>query len=236
MQPIGFVRSCFKEKFGVARQALMVTEALGVLKLSPSQDFRLAVSGLETFSHLWVIFVFHKNLEKGWQPLISTPRTEENKLGVFASRSPHRPNPIGLSCVKIEKIDLLPRDGIEIHVSGLDILDGSPILDIKPYLPYADAISEANSGWADAEIKKYPVSFSPESLNAIDKLSEGRHPNLKGLLTQMLELDPRPTSQRKASPLEDPQSEGRKFSFRLFDFDVRWQISAAGVQVVELVK
>lgn len=234
MQPVGIVRSCFKEKFGVARQSLMVGEALGVLKLKPSQDLRLAVSGLETFSHLWVIFIFHRNLEKGWQSLISTPRTEENKFGVFASRSPHRPNPIGLSCVKIEKIDLSPCDGVEIHVSGLDILDGSPILDIKPYLPYADAIPDANSGWAGAEIKKYPVRFSTQSLEVIDKLGASRHPNLKGLLTQMLELDPRPTSQRKAIPMEAPQSEGRKFAFRLFDFDVRWQIRDAGVRVLDL--
>lgn len=235
MQPIGFVRSCFKEKFGVARQSLMIAEATGVLKLNPSPDFRLAVSGLKTFSHLWVIFIFHKNLQDGWQSLVTPPRTEENKIGVFASRSPHRPNPIGLSCVKVQKIDLSPHDGIEIHVSGLDILDESPILDIKPYLPYADAIQGANSGWAQAEIKKYPVRFSLESLDAIHKLGDSRHPNLKGLLTQMLELDPRPTSQRKAIPMEAPESEGRKFAFRLFDFDVHWQISDAGVRVMELV-
>lgn len=230
MNPIGIVQSCFTEKFGVPRQSMMVNAATGVLKFNP--EYQSAFEYLETFSHLWVIFLFHKNLEKAWKPTINPPRVSgPQRVGVFASRSPHRPNPIGLSCVKIEKINKLD---FEIHVSGLDILDGSPILDIKPYLPYADSIPDATAGWASDEILKYPVTFSPQSLTQIENINAKFHPNLKGLLIQMLELDPRPTSQRQAIPIDKVESEGRHFAFRLFDFDVQWCIQNQGVYVKTL--
>ncbi len=155
------------------------------------------------------------------------------RVGVFASRSPHRPNPIGMSCVKLEKIDLKAKGGPEVHVSGLDILDGSPLIDIKPYLPYADSIPDAKCGWASSDIPKYPVSFSEKSLISIE--NSHRHPNLKELLIQMLELDPRPTSQRQYISIEDPKSRSRKYGFRLFDFDVQWEIVNQGIHVIDLV-
>ena len=231
---IGVVQSCFAEKFGVPRQSLMVKQALGVLKFNPDPNFPMAFKDLEGFSHIWVTYVFHKNIEKGWTPTIIPPRLDgPQRVGVFASRSPHRPNPLGLSCLKIEKIDLKAKCGIEIHVSGLDILDGTPILDIKPYLPYADSVPDAKCGWASGNIPKYPVSFSTQSLDSIKKSSQ--HPNLKELLTQMLELDPRPTSQRKYVSIDDPSSKSRQYAFRLFDFDVQWQIVDQGIYVIDLV-
>lgn len=234
--PIGVVKSCFKEKFGVPRQSLMADQAFGILKLNPDPAFSLAVKDLEGFSHIWVLYVFHKNIEKGWNPTIIPPRLEgPQRVGVFASRSPHRPNPIGLSCLKLERIDHLAKGGIEIHVSGLDILDGSPLLDIKPYLSYADSIVDAKSGWAEGEIQKYPVTFSTKSLSTIEKSAKTQHPKLKELLVQMLELDPRPTSQRAAIPIGQTDSEGRRFAFRLFDFDVHWQILDQSIHVIDLV-
>ncbi|MDZ4663069.1 MAG: tRNA (N6-threonylcarbamoyladenosine(37)-N6)-methyltransferase TrmO [Pseudomonadota bacterium] len=233
---IGVIHSCFKEKFGVARQSLMMSQALGVLKLDPNPAFSLAVKDLEGFSHVWVLYVFHKNIETPWHPTVNPPRLDgPNRVGVFASRSPHRPNPIGQSALKLERIDLVAKNGIEIHVSGLDILDGSPLLDIKPYLSYADSIPEAKSGWAINAIPKYPVTFSSRSLSAIKQSATSQHPDLKELLVQMLELDPRPTSQRQALPIIEPESEGRKFAFRLFDFDVQWQIVDQGIHVVDLI-
>lgn len=214
---------------------MMIPQALGILKLNPNPAYPNALSHLTEFSHLWVIFVFHKNIEKGWRPLINPPRIEAPKqVGVFASRSPHRPNPIGMSVVKIEKIDFLAPGGIELHLSGLDILDGTPVLDIKPYLPFADSFADATLGWARQSIQKYRVEFSSESITAIQKSGSKYHPNLQALLQQMLELDPRPTSQRKRSRIDSDASEGLLFAFRIFDFDVKWKIHNKGIFVVDL--
>jgi tRNA-Thr(GGU) m(6)t(6)A37 methyltransferase TsaA len=234
-KPIGYIQSCFKEKFGVARQSMMISQARGVLKLNPDPAYLNSLSHLHEFSHIWIIFVFHKNIEKGWKPLINPPRLEApNQVGVFASRSPHRPNPIGMSVVKIEEIDFLAPGGIELHLSGLDILDGTPVLDIKPYLSYADSFVGATLGWARQSIQKYRVEFSSGSVIAIQQSGTKYHPNLQALLQQMLELDPRPTSQRKRSCIEADESEGLVFAFRIFDFDVKWKIHNKGIFVLEL--
>jgi tRNA-Thr(GGU) m(6)t(6)A37 methyltransferase TsaA len=233
--PIGYIQSCFKEKFGVARQSMMISQAQGVLKLNPDPAYRDSLNHLTEFSHLWIIFVFHKNIEKGWKPLINPPRLEApRQVGVFASRAPHRPNPIGMSVVKIEAIDFLAPGGIELHLSGLDILDGTPVLDIKPYLSFADSFADATQGWASQGIKKYWVEFSPESAKSIQASGTRYHPDLQALLQQMLELDPRPTSQRKRSSIEADESEGLVFAFRIFDFDVKWKIHNKGIFVLEL--
>lgn len=234
-QPIGYIRSCFKEKFGVARQSMMIPQARGVLKFRPEPAFGDALRHLAEFSHLWIVFVFHQNLKKGWKPLITPPRLEAPKqVGVFASRSPHRPNPIGMSVVKIEELDFSAPGGIELHLSGLDILDGTPVLDIKPYLAFADAYGDATPGWASRAIQKYRVEFSRASLLAIQESGTRYHPDLQALLQEMLELDPRPTSQRKRAPIEAEASEGLAFAFRLFDFDVKWQINQRAILVVAL--
>lgn len=234
--PIGVMRTCFTEKFGAPRQSMMISEAQGVLKLRPEPAFREALNHLQSFSHLWVVFVFNQHTDKPWRATIEPPRIEApRRVGVFASRSPHRPNPIGLSAVKLERIDLDAPGGIEIHLSGVDILDGTPVLDIKPYLPYADSIPEASAGWAEGEIRRYPVLFSAEALAAIERSGSVRHPRLKDLITQMLEWDPRPRSQRRGLPIEDPVMEGRRFGFRVFDFDVQWEIRDQGIRVVDLI-
>src|SRR5690606_2898001 len=136
-EPIGMLRTPWSEKFGVPRQSLMISEAWGLLRLSP--HYRAALSQLETFSHLWLVFVFHKHRQGPWKPIIEPPRLGVRDIGVFASRSPDRPNPIGLSAVKLERIEDRGQGGIDIHVSGVDLLDETPILDIKPYVPYADS-------------------------------------------------------------------------------------------------
>lgn len=237
--PIGFIRSPFTEKFGVPRQSMMISEAKGVLKLNPDPSFRVALNHLESFTHLWIIFVFHQHLGSGasggWRPTIRPPRLDApRRVGVFASRSPHRPNPIGLSAVKLDRIDLDAPGGIEIHLSGVDLMDGTPVLDIKPYLPYADSFPEASGGWAGSEIPKYLVEFSEESLKKIESFS-ARHPQLRLLISQMLEWDPRPTSQRRAMPIESEKTQGMAFAFRILEFDVRWEIRNHGIFVTDLV-
>ena len=234
--PIGVLRTPFTEKFGVPRQSLMISEARGVLKLNPDPLYRQALNHLEEFSHVWVIFLFHQSVEKGWMPTIRPPRVDApRKVGVFASRSPHRPNPIGMSAVKLERIDLDATGGIEIHLSGVDILDGTPVLDIKPYLPFADRIPEATGGWAEGEIPRYRVEFSARSLETLEKASKSGPARLRELITQMLEWDPRPTSQRRSMKIEDPGCEGMRFGFRILDYDVRWVIRAGGIFVEEVV-
>lgn len=223
-EAIGYLATPFKEKFGVPRQSLMMSEARGVLKLNPDPAYLLALRHLEQFSHIWLVFIFHKNGTKPWHPLIETPRVEAaERMGVFATRSPHRPNSIGMSAVKLERIDLKAKGGIELHLSGLDLLDGTPVLDIKPYLPFADRIEEANAGWAHTSIASYPVSFSEESLAAIEEFSDGQT-NLRLLIEQMLALDPRPTAQRRAAPLSAAASQGLRFAFRVLDFDIHWEV------------
>lgn len=235
--PIGFIKSCFTEKFGAPRQSMMITEARAVLKLNPDPAYELALKHLENFSHVWIIFVFHQHLHKPWHPVIRPPRLDApRKVGVFASRSPHRPNPIGISAVKLDRMDRDAPGGIEIHLSGVDILNDTPVLDIKPYLPYADSIPEASEGWARGEIARYPVIFSPKSLAILAELSPEKFPRLKELIEQMLAWDPRPTSQRRAMPIEDDKSAGLQFGFRISDFDVQWQIRGEGIYVLDVLR
>ncbi len=232
-EAIGHLSSPFKEKFGVPRQSLLLSEAKGWVKLRPDPLFQQAARHLDQFSHIWLIFVFHKNMHKPWHPLIDTPLLEAGeKMGVFATRSPDRPNSIGMSAVKLERIDLDAPQGIEIHVSGLDLLDGTPILDIKPYLPYADRIEDANSGWVTQSARRYPVSFSEESLATLEEAQEQLELNLRELIREMLELDPRPTSQRRAAPLNLPSSEGLRFAFRLMNMDIQWEARQGGLHVL----
>jgi tRNA-Thr(GGU) m(6)t(6)A37 methyltransferase TsaA len=234
--PIGTLQTCFAEKFGAPRQSLMVSEARGILKLRPEAGFREALNHLDRFSHVWIVFVFDRDIGKGWRATIEPPRIEApRRVGVFASRSPHRPNPIGLSAVKLERIDFDAPGGIEIHLSGVDILDGTPVLDIKPYLPYADSIPGATSGWAEGEIQRYRVDFSPRAEEVLARAGSERYPRLRELVTQMLEWDPRPRSQRSGIPIHDPAMDGRQFGFRVFEFDVKWEIRNQGIHVLDLV-
>ncbi|CAN5950684.1 unnamed protein product [Sphagnum jensenii] len=239
LKPIGSIQTCFQEKFGVPRQSLQLPSAVGVIKLNPDPQYRDALRHLEGFSHLWIVFLFHEHLEQTWRPLITPPRVDApGKIGVFASRSPHRPNPIGLSAVKLEKIDFDAIGGIEIEVSGVDLLNGTPILDIKPYLPYVDQIPSAKGGWTETEIPKFAVQFTTVAREQIQSaairhqaIAQGK---LNALITEMLELDPRPTSQKKAFPISDPTSEGLTFAFRILDLDVKWRIKNGAIEVEEL--
>jgi tRNA-Thr(GGU) m(6)t(6)A37 methyltransferase TsaA len=222
--PIGVVRSAFTEKFGIPRQPGLTPEAKGIVQLQPHALFAAACKELDQFTHIWIIFVFHANESRDWKPAIRPPRLGGNKkVGVLSSRSPHRPNPIGMSVVKLDRIELDHPDGVRLHVSGLDILDGSPVLDIKPYLPYADSIPNANSGWANDPIPKTEVRFTEEALNDIER-RQTEQLNLKPMIIEMLELDPRPAFQKRRMPVDDPASVGKRFGFSLFDFDVKWEI------------
>ena len=234
MRPIGDISTCFQEKFGVPRQSMMVKEAWGRVRIEKQFSNSDAFLHLEGFSHIWLIYLFHKsqteNHPEAWSPTITPPRIDAPaKVGVFASRSPHRPNPIGMSVVKLEGVRHLSDGRMELQVSGVDILDGSPLLDIKPYLPYADRIEGATSGWIQNEIERFEVEFTNDTARVAENLG------LTALIRGVLEWDPRPRSQREHTPLHDPRSLGRRFAFRLMQHDIHWEIAQnSRIRVVEI--
>lgn len=225
-EPIGFIRSPYKEKFGIPRQPGLIREARGELVFVAPYDRPEAISGLEGYSHVWLQFVFHQALREQWQPTVRPPRLGGNqRVGVFASRAPFRPNPIGLSVVKLEGLRANDRE-LVLELSGIDLLDGTPVLDVKPYVVYVDSIPEAQSGFAPvAPPVKFAVQFS--------ELAEGqllaRHEpqQLRSFITHLLEIDPRPAYASDSQP-------DRIYGMRLYDFDLRWRISGDLIEVLEL--
>lgn len=208
MQPIGYIRSDFKEKFGLPRQSGRAPALRFQICFLPeiSQD---CFKGLENFSHIWILFGFSATSEQGWNATVRPPRLGGNKrVGVFASRSPFRPNPIGLSCGKMESIEKTDK-GILLTVSGIDLLDGTPVFDIKPYIPYADRIENAVGGYAEP-LKNYRLQVDfPESLllNIPKEKREG--------LLECLADDPRPAYQ------DDPT---RIYAMAFGEHTVRFQV------------
>lgn len=230
-RPIGIIHACFKEKFGIPRQPGLVPAARGTLEMLPPFDQDEAFSELDTFSHLWILFVFHVIPEGKWQPTVRPPRLGGNRrTGVFATRSGFRPNPIGMSCVKLEKIC---RQGgkLQLHLSGIDLLDQTPVLDVKPYLPYADSIAQARGGFAaNPPRPSLTVEFTDHGRQALTE-QEQRHPGLTELIVQVLAADPRPAYMAKGSTRTE-------FGIRLHDLNIRWSIrrGAIVVHAIENVK
>ena len=224
--PIGFVRSCFREKFGIPRQPGLAPAARATLALLPPYSQPAAVRGLEAFSHVWLVFAFHGVPAGRWQPTVRPPRLGGNRrLGVFATRSPFRPNPIGLSAVALDRI-ATDRGRVTLHLSGVDLLDGTPVLDIKPYLPYADAIPAAIGGFAAEAPETGPaVEFSPAATAFCAAWPGG---DLRELIVQILRQDPRPAYER-ADPA--PKRHGMK----LHDCDVRWETRDGVVRVTDIL-
>ncbi len=225
--PIGVIRSCFREKFGIPRQPGLVSEARATLELLPPYNPPEAVRGLEGFSHLWLIFVFHEIPAGRWQPTVRPPRLGGNqRLGVFATRSPFRPNPIGLSAVRLERIEIA-QGRVVLHLAGADLLDGTPVLDIKPYVPYADGIPDATGGFApSAPEATLAVEFSPSAAAFCAAWPEG---DLRTLITQILRQDPRPAYERESTA---PQ----RYGMKLYDFDLRWEMRGDTAEVIEIIR
>ena len=210
VSPVGIVRSCFKEKFAIPRQPQLAPAARGVLELLPPFDQGDAVAGLEQVSHVWLLFLFHQALEDKPRLKVRPPRLGGNKsMGVFATRATHRPNGIGQSVVRLE--------GVEpgrLLLSGIDLLDGTPVLDIKPYVPYADSIAEASNLMASEAPAAIAVSWDDSAL-----LQAGEHAlrlgePLVALIEQCLAQDPRPAYQ--VPPVE------RVYGVKFWDVQVRW--------------
>jgi tRNA-Thr(GGU) m(6)t(6)A37 methyltransferase TsaA len=226
-KPIGIIHSCFKEKFGIPRQSRLITEAGARLEILPPYNRAEAFRELADYSHLWIIFVFHASAINDWKPTVRPPRLGGNqRVGVFASRSPVRPNPIGLSVVDLLELDL-SQNGVNLHLGGVDLLDGTPVLDIKPYLPYVDAIPNAKSGYAaDAPGETIELSYSSAVEKVLSQLPTSEARQLRQLILGILQNDPRPAYL--------DESKRSRFGMRLYDYNVRWEIKGGAFHVFEL--
>jgi tRNA-Thr(GGU) m(6)t(6)A37 methyltransferase TsaA len=227
--PIGIIHSCFTEKFGIPRQPGMIREATAELELLPPFNREELVRGLEQFSHIWVHFIFHQTITEGWKPTVRPPWLGGRKrVGVFASRSPHRPNHLGLSVVRLAGIRA-GKGGVVLDLAGVDLLDGTPVVDIKPYVPYSDAIQDAACSYARGVIPDVEVVFSAEAdAFCVDYTREtGRR--LKQLIEEMVRNDPRPASQKTSRT---------SFGMLLWDVNIRWRVEGERflVETISLLK
>lgn len=228
LRPIGVVRSCFTGGFGIPRQPRLVPAAEARVVLLPEFAREEAFKGLEGFSHVWLVFLFHASAENGWRPTVRPPRLGgRRKVGVFASRSPHRPNPIGISAV--ERI-ALERNGpqLALRVRGVDLLDGTPVLDIKPYVPYADAIPDARGGFApEAPAEEWQVEYAPDALHDLLAADPDGRRRLQTLIEQILRQDPRPGYM-------DRYPERDTFGMRLYELNIRWRVAGRKATVIAI--
>ena len=189
LAPIGTVFTCFGEKFGTPRQPGLCPSAWGRLVFHENYRSAEAIRGIDGFSHLWLIFGFHETLDQGWSPTVRPPRLGGNRrVGVFASRSPFRPNGLGLSLARLEAIDLVSPDAPALLLGGVDLIDGTPVYDIKPYLPYAEAVPDAAAGFAGTNIPRLRIDIADEARPAFDALPE----RARAVICEALALDPRP--------------------------------------------
>jgi len=222
LECIAKIYTDFPEKFGLPRQSGLVDSLQGVIVFESKYRNPDALRGLEGFSHIWLIWGFHKNRQDGWSPMVKPPRLGGNKkMGVFATRSPNRPNNLGLSCVKLDKIENHKDYGVILHVSGIDLMDQTPIYDIKPYLSYCDSYPNASSGFLENISDNFlQVEISSELLNLIPSKY---HKALIGVLEQ----DPRPSYHN------DPE---RIYGFYFAGYNIRFRVREKTLSVCEITK
>ena len=227
-EPIGMIRSCFPEKFGVPRQPRLVPAATAELELLAPFARAEAVRGLSGFSHIWVIFLFHQCLDEGWRPTVRPPLLGGRKrVGVFASRSPFRPNPIGISAVELVEVQV-ETGRVALLLRGVDLVDGTPVLDIKPYVPYTDAIPDARGGFACAEPSSdLRVDFTQTALDQVQRADPDGSLQLRDLIAQVLRQDPRPG-------YLDRYPERTEFGMRLYGLNIHWRLEGRTAWVVSV--
>ncbi len=227
-QPIGLIHSGYKEKFGIPRQPGLVHSVGATLELLPPYGNRESVRGLEMASHIWLLFLFSECVDKGWSPTVRPPRLGGNqRIGVFATRSPFRPNPIGLSPVRLDGIRF-EGDRVLLDISGADLLDQTPVFDIKPYLPYSDRIDSATFELAERiELLDLPVHFSEQAEHLCSDYECRRQEPLRHQIEDLLRCDPRPAYQKKQAD--------RVYGIRLHDLNIRWSIDQNQIRVLEIL-
>ena len=222
IQTIARMKSDFPTKFGIPRQSGLVEELRSTIIFEPAFRNDDALRGIEDFSHLWLIWQFSEAVREGWSPTVRPPRLGGNtRLGVFATRSPFRPNSLGLSSVRLLGVEKTEEYGTVLHVGGADLMDGTPIFDIKPYIPYGDCHPDATGGFTDtAGEYLLTVDFPEELLNI---LPESKRDAAIGMLSH----DPRPSYQRKPD---------RVYGIRFAGFDIRFSVQDSTLTVVGVEK
>ncbi|WP_145560515.1 tRNA (N6-threonylcarbamoyladenosine(37)-N6)-methyltransferase TrmO [Yersinia mollaretii] len=224
---IGVIRSPYKEKFAVPRQPGLIEDGGGELQLLAPYNQPEAVRGLSDFSHLWVVFVFHQTMDGGWRPTVRPPRLGGNaRIGVFATRSTFRPNPIGMSLIELKGVRCQGGEVI-LELGSLDLVDGTPVIDIKPYLPFAESQPQARAGFAQsAPNANMQVCFSTTAEQQLAQQQQ-RHPNLRRFITQVLAQDPRPAYRKE-------DNESREYAVLLLEFNVRWRVIDQQTEVLSI--
>lgn len=226
LRPIGLVRSPFVDKRSAPRQPDPQAATRGRIELFSETGFQDALLDLDRWSHIWVLFWFH--LSTGWKPRVFPPRSAEHR-GVFATRAPHRPNPIGMSVLRLERVE-----GMNLHVSDLDLLDGTPVLDIKPYVPYADARLEAGNGWLEQALAppdpgpRFEVRFAARAQEQLEWLAGRTAFDLRAVARQSLELGPTRHAYRRIRP------DGEYLRIGIKDFRLRFLVREQVIEVVEI--
>ena len=222
IQVIARMHSDFATKFGIPRQSGLVEQLRSTIVFEPEFRNADALRGIEDFSHLWIIWQFSEAVRQGWSPTVRPPRLGGNtRMGVFATRSPFRPNNLGLSCVKLLSVEHTAEYGTVLHVGGADLMDGTPIFDIKPYIPYADCQTEATGGFTDTAgnfILK--VDFPAQLLEILPE-------EKRAAAIEVLSHDPRPSYQRKPD---------RIYGLTFAGYDIRFQVQEDILTVVEVNK
>lgn len=222
IKPIAYMHSDFGTKFGIPRQSGLVEELRSIIVFEPEFRNDDALRGIEDFSHLWIIWQFSEAVREEWSPTVRPPRLGGNtRMGVFATRSPFRPNNLGLSCVKLLGVEHTAEYGTVVHVGGADLMDGTPIFDIKPYIPYSDSQPDAAGGFTSGADEYLLDVIFPDDL--LQKLPENKREAAVGVLSH----DPRPSYQRKL---------GRIYGLTFAGYDIRFSVDESTLTVVEVTK
>ena len=222
-EPIGIFHADSKFPYEAPRQAVADT-TLGEIRLQPGKGFEQALEDLEGFERIWVVYQFHHNEE--WKPKVMPPRGPRTKRGVFATRAPYRPNPIGLSCVRLVKVE-----GLSVVVEGHDLLDGTPVLDIKPYLPYADAFPDSKIGWLEnVDAEKWGVEFSARASEQIQWLENRGVTQIRKFTQTQLEFDPLDHKRKRVEPL----GEGYRLAYRTWRLEFKVDKDRRAIQITDV--
>ncbi|MDV7104767.1 tRNA (N6-threonylcarbamoyladenosine(37)-N6)-methyltransferase TrmO [Vibrio sp. TH_r3] len=225
IEPIGVIHTPYKEKFAVPRQPRLAPSATAKLQLIDNANSPEAIRGIEQFSHLWLLFLFDQNLQAGWTPTVRPPRLGGNeRIGVLSTRSPFRPNGIGMSAVELKQVKQTEGQ-VWLELGSVDLVDGTPIIDIKPYIPYSDAIFDANGGFAQTEPKLLNVTFS-----TIAEQQLRFHANkeqVRAVIYEVLAQDPRPAYKKNST-------DNKEYAVNLFDLNVKFKVNEQLVTVTAI--